>query len=217
MKAQVLSTDGKEVREIELSDQVFAGEVSDGAIYHALRNEEANKRIGTASTKTRGEVRGSGRKPWRQKGTGRARAGDRKSPLWTGGGTIFGPKPRSYRYALPRKLKRKAMTSILGLKVRDEVLTVIEDFAIESGRTKDLLTTIDKIAPRERTVMVLGDDDRMLKRAGRNVPWLTFLTYNRLRAHDLFYAKRLIVLESAALKLNDFYGPNSRSGGKEAA
>ena len=205
MEKKVLSTDGKEIRSIELSDEVFGREVSEGAIYYAIRNELANMRVGTASTKTRSEVRGSGAKPWSQKGTGRARSGHRRSPLWVGGGTVFGPKPRDYSYTMPKKMKRAAMKSILSMKAQDESLVVVEDFSIESGKTKDLAAILKNLTAGERTVMILKDNDALVKRAGRNIPWLTTLSYNRLRAHDLFYGRKVIVLESAAKNLNEFY------------
>lgn len=208
MKTKVFGLDGKAVREIELSDNVFNVEVSEGSIYHAIKNELANLRQGTASTKTRSEVKGSGAKPWRQKGTGRARSGDKKSPVWVGGGTVFGPKPRDYSYKLPKKVKRLALRSILTLKAKKEVLKVIEDFTIESGKTKDLIQILKSIVPDERTVLILKDSDEMVKRAGGNIPWLGFLSFDRLRAHDLFYCKHLVVMETAALKLNDFYASN---------
>ena len=205
MEKKVLSTDGKEIRSIVLADEVFGREVSEGAIYYAIRNELANMRVGTASTKTRAEVRGSGAKPWSQKGTGRARSGHRRSPLWVGGGIVFGPKPRDYSYTMPKKMKRAAMKSILSMKAQDESLMVIEDFSIESGKTKDLATILKNFTDGTRTVMILKDDDALLKRAGRNIPWLTTLSFNRLRAHDLFYGRKLIVLESAVKNLNEFY------------
>ncbi len=208
MNAQVYGVDGTpRNREIELADAVFGVEVSEGSIYHAIRNELANLRVGTASTKERGEVHGSGAKPWKQKGTGRARAGHKRSPLWVGGGTIFGPHPRDYSYKLPRKMKRLAYRSVLTMKLRDDRLRVVEDFTIESGKTKDLVRILKALSPDGRTVIILGDNDPMLKRAGRNLPGVSLLSYDRLRVHDLFYGSRLLVLESAAGKLNEFYGP----------
>lgn len=206
MDAKVLSTSGEELRSIALSDAVFGREVSEGAIYHAVRNELANARVGTAKTKTRSEVAGSHRKPWRQKGTGRARAGTYQSPVRVGGGIAFGPQPRDYSYRLPRKMKRAAMMSLLSQKVQQERLHVVEDFSIDTGKTRDLVQILEALTARERTVLILGDDDAMIKRAGRNIPWLKYLAYNRLRAHDLFYGQRVVVTESAAQKLGDFYG-----------
>ncbi len=217
MKTQVYGLDGKPVKEIELSDAVFGREVSEGSIYHAIRNELANKRLGTAKIKDRGEVHGSNKKPWKQKGTGRARAGQRTSPVWVGGGKIFGPRPRDYSYELPRKVKQLAMISLLSLKAKEDRLRVVTDFTVESGKTKDLVTALKILAAEERTVVVLKDNDALVKRAGRNVPWLSLLSFNRLQAHDLFYCKRLLVLETAANKLNDFYAVRAAAGnaGKE--
>lgn len=208
MNTKVYSAQGEPVRDIELSDAVFGCEISRGSVYYVIKNELANRRQGTASTKTRAEVKGSGAKPWAQKGTGRARAGHKRSPLWVGGGIIFGPKPRDYSYTTPKKIKRLAMRSILSLKVKEERLKVVEDFTIESGKTKDLRGILAKLGSPERTVFVLGGEDGMIRRAGRNLPWLTFLSYNRLCAHDLFYGRTVLVQESAVRKLNEFYAAN---------
>lgn len=205
MDKKVYSIEGKELRDITLEDSVFAREVSEGSIYHAINNELANKRVGTACTKGRSEVRGSGAKPWRQKGTGRARSGHKRSPIWVGGGVVFGPKPRDYSYTLPKKIKRLAMKSILSLKAASETFKVVEDFTIDSGKTKELRTILTKLSTEERTVVILKDDDQMIRRAGSNLPNVRFLSYNRLRAHDLFYGKNILVLEGAAVKLNEFY------------
>jgi len=210
MDKKVLSTKGKEVRTIELDDSVFAREVSEGSIYHAVRNELANLRVGTASTKTRSEVAGSHRKPWRQKGTGRARAGTYQSPVRVGGGVAFGPRPRDYSYRIPRKLKRVAMKSLLSLKNNTDALIVVEDFTVESGKTKDLYSILSILTNQEKTVLIIGDDDPMLKRAGRNIPWLTMLSYKRLRAHDLFYGSKVVVTESAAKQLSEFYSGSAK-------
>ena len=206
METKVFSVKGEEIKNITLSDEVFGREVSEGTIYYAINNELANRRVGTACTKTRGEVRGSNAKPWRQKGTGHARSGDKKSPVWVGGGTIFGPKPRDYSYKMPRKMKRLAMKSILSLKAKEEKIKVVEDFTVESGKTKDLTGFLKVLVKDESTVLILKEDDKMLRRAGRNIPWLKFLTYNRLSAHTLFYGKNVLILETAVGNLNDFYG-----------
>ncbi len=206
MKAKVFSISGEEIKDITLSDDVFGKEVSEGSIYYAIRNELANRRVGTACTKTRSEVRGSGAKPWSQKGTGHARSGSKKSPVWVGGGTVFGPKPRDYSYSMPKKMKRAAMKSILSLKAQNDSLVVVEDFSIESGKTRDLVNILKSLSVEGRAVVILKDDDAMVRRAGRNIPGLSILSYNRLNAHDLFYGKKILVLETAAGNLNDFYG-----------
>jgi large subunit ribosomal protein L4 len=205
MQGKVYSIEGKELRTIELDDAVFALPVNDDVIWYAINNELANKRMGTASTKDRGEVHGSNAKPYKQKGTGRARRGDNKSPLLVGGGTIFGPKPRDFSYSIPKKAKRLAMKTILSLKVQSDTLKIVEDFSIESGKTKELAKLLGNFGGPERTVLILKDDDPKLKRAASNIPWLSYLSYNRLRAHDLFYGRRVLLLETAAKNLGDFY------------
>ncbi len=206
MEKKVYSVDGKEIRTINLDDNVFGLPVNEDVIYYAINNELANKRVGTACTKDRSEVHGSNAKPYKQKGTGNARRGDKKSPLTRGGGVIFGPKPRDFSFALPKKVKRLAMKSILSMKAQDDRLTIVEDFTVESGKTKDLATVLKNFIKDEyRTVIVLKDDDAMIKRAGNNIPTVSFLSYNRLRAHDLFYGQKIIMLESAAKNLSDFY------------
>ena len=206
MKTKVYSIQGEPVRDITLNDSVFMRDVNNDAIYYAINNELANMRVGTSSTKTRGEVRGSTAKPWPQKGMGRARAGRRRSPLWVGGGVVFGPRPRDYSYKVPKKLKRLAFKSILSLKAQSDGFKVVEDFTVESGKTRDLNGILKNLVDGKRTVIVMKDDDSLLKRAGSNIPWLRFLSFNRLRAHDLYYGKNILVLETAANKLGEFYG-----------
>ncbi len=205
MEKKVYSIDGKELRTINLDDKVFGLPVNDDVIYYAITNELANRRVGTACTKTRAEVHGSNAKPYKQKGTGHARRGDKKSPINVGGGTIFGPKPRDYSYAMPKKAKRLAMKSILSLQAQSDRLTVVEDFTVESGKTKDLLKILSNFVKDERTVIILKDDDAMLKRAARNIKNVEYLSYNRLCAHSLFYGRKVIVLESAVKNLSEFY------------
>ena len=210
MEKKVYSTDGKELRTISLDDKVFGLPVNEDVIYYAINNELANIRVGTACTKGRAEVHGSNAKPYKQKGTGNARRGDKKSPINVGGGTIFGPKPRDFSYSIPKKAKRLAMKSILSLQAQSDRLTVVEDFTIESGKTKDLVKILSNFAKGERTVIILKDDDAKIKQAGRNIPYLSFLSYNRLRAHDLFYGRKVILLEGAAKNLSDFYADNAK-------
>ncbi|MCX7787092.1 MAG: 50S ribosomal protein L4 [Spirochaetes bacterium] len=205
MEQKVFSIKGEEVRTIELADSVFNADISDALIYYAIVNEQANARVGTASTKTRAEVKGSSRKPWKQKGTGRARAGRRRSPLWVGGGIIFGPKPRDYSFSLPKKVKKSAYRSLLSLKVKENKLKVVEDFTVESGKTKDLLNILRNLIPEERTVLILKDNDSTIRRAGANIPWLTVLSYDKLNANDLLYGRNVLVLESAAQNLSSMY------------
>lgn len=227
MNTTVFSVDGKELRNIELADAVFGIPVNEDVIWYAITNELANKRQGNACTKGRAEVNGSNARPYKQKGTGRARRGDKKSPILVGGGTIFGPKPRDYSYSMPKKAKRLAMKSILSLKVQHDMLKVVEDFSVDSGKTRDLAAIVKNFNPgNKRTVMILrgeevnektGTDDRAdvlpenkkIRQAGKAIPWLSFLAHNRLRAHDLFYGRQIIMTESAAKKLNEFYADNA--------
>lgn len=211
MEKKVYSTSGKELRTITLDDKVFGLPVNDDVIYYAITNELANRRVGTACTKTRAEVHGSNAKPYKQKGTGNARRGDKKSPITVGGGTIFGPKPRDFSYSIPKKEKRLAMKSILSAHAQGDRLTVIEDFTVESGKTKDLAAILNNFAKDERTVLILKDDDAKIKQAGRNIPNLSFLAYNRLEAHTLFYGRKVIILESAVKNLSDFYAEDKEA------
>jgi len=206
MNCKVYSKEGKELRTIALDDAVFGLPVNEDLIWYAINNELANRRQGNASTKDRGEVHGSNAKPYKQKGTGRARRGDKKSPILVGGGVVFGPKPRDYSYSIPKKAKRQALKTILSLKAQSDTLKIIEDFSIESGKTKDLAKLLGNFESGLRTVLILKDDDPMIKRAAANIPWLKYLSYNRLEAHELFYGRQVLMLETAAKNLNEFYG-----------
>ena len=206
MEQKVYSIDGKESGTIELSDAVFGIEVSTGSIYHAIRNEAANRRVGTACTKTRAEVNYSNTKPYKQKGTGNARRGDKKSPIAVGGGTIFGPKPRDYSYSLPKKVKRLAMKSLLTLGVQEERLVVVDDFTTE-GKTKEIAAIIKAFGTEnQRTLIIMGSDDTMIRRAARNIPNVHVQAYDKLSAKELLYGRKILVLKGAASNLNSFYG-----------
>lgn len=207
MEAKVYATDGKVTKKtVELNADVFEVQVSDGCIYYAVNNELANRRVGTACTKTRAEVNYSNTKPFKQKGTGNARRGDKKSPVAVGGGTIFGPRPRDYAYSIPKKMKRNAMKSLLSLALQEERLVVVEDFTIEGGKTKSMASIVKNFVEDEkRTVVIMANDDTMVRRASRNIPYLHVLAYDKLSAKELLYGKKIIVLETAAKNLNEFY------------
>ena len=211
MKFDVVTLDNKKEGSIELSDFVFGLTPRKDILARVVNWQLAKRRAGTHSTKTISEISGTTKKPFAQKGTGRARRGDKKSPVLVGGGTIFGPKPRDYSYSIPKKAKRLAMRTILSMKAKSDRLMVIEDFTIADGKTKKLAEILKKLSLNERTVIVLKDDDVMLRRAGRNIKNLSFLTYNRLRAHDLFYGRKIVLLETSVKKLSEFY-----ADGKEA-
>jgi len=208
MKVDKYSIDGKVVGSVELSDSVFSSEVNDILIYELIKSANANLRQGTHKTKGRSEVSGGGVKPWRQKGTGRARAGSSRSPIWKGGGTVFGPVPRSYRIDLPRTLKRSAYRALFSLKARQGSIKVGEDFKV-NGKTKEV-AKIGKALAISKGTIIADSDDSMLKRSVKNIPWLTYNNVNRISSKDIFYSKELIITESAVLKLNERYA----EGGK---
>ena len=207
MKAKVYATDGKVTKKtVELNADVFEVQVSDGCIYYAVKNELANRRVGTACTKTRAEVNYSNTKPFKQKGTGNARRGDKKSPVFVGGGTIFGPRPRDYSYSVPKKVKRNAMRSLLSQAVKEERMFVVEDFTIDSCKTKDMAKILKNFAADDlRTVVIMAGDDAQIRRASRNIPNVHVLAYDKLSAKELLYGKKVLMLESAAKNLNEFY------------
>jgi large subunit ribosomal protein L4 len=221
MEKSVYSTAGQELRKIDLDDAVFGLPINEDLLWYAINNELANKRLGTACTKDRGEVNGSNTKPYKQKGTGRARRGDKKSPLLVGGGTIFGPKPKDFSYKMPKKAKRLAIKTALSLKAQSDTLKIIEDFAVDSGKTKDLFGILKNFGDGERTVIVLHDDIEkngrvaQFKRAGANIPWLSFLSPSRLRVHDLFYGRRVFLLETAAKQIGEFYSSLETKAGAQ--
>jgi large subunit ribosomal protein L4 len=205
MILKVYSVDGKELKEKEVADTLFKTEISTGSIYNAIKNELANKRIGTACTKTRSEVSGTHQKIYRQKGTGRARAGTKRSPTRVHGGIAFGPKPRSYSYRLPKKIKRLAMISTLSMKAGENRIRVVEDFKLDSGKTRDLAKIMKNHVPDVRSVFIVGDEAALLRQAGGNIPWLSMLAFNRLNVHDLFYGQHIVIQESTLNKLQEFY------------
>ena len=179
-------------------------------IHDKIKIELANIRTGNASTKTRGEVRGGGRKPWRQKGTGRARQGSIRSPLWVGGGVVFGPLPRDYDLDMPVKQKRLANLHTFIFKLQEGVVRVVEEFP-KTGKTRDAYNfLIDIVKDEKRTIVLFLEDDQLLKRAIRNIRWASYMSVKRLASHDLFYAKNVIVLKDAfeylKEQINSFLG-----------
>ena len=207
MKAKVMDISGKEIKDIDLNDKVFNITPNRFAIYEAIKNELANRRHGTHSTKTKAEVSGSGAKPHKQKGTGRARVGTKRNPVWYHGGIAFGPKPRDYSYVLPKKVKRLAFKSILSMKNKEGKLKVIENFKLKEAKTKEMVNIFKPILKQEKSTLILfnNDDSVMIKRAGKNLPWLTCINYNRMDARTLHYSKNITITEEAALELNKFF------------
>jgi large subunit ribosomal protein L4 len=199
MKIDVLKTDGSASgRQIDLSDEIFGIEPNTNAIYSSVKSYLANQRQGTHKSKERGEVRGGGKKPWKQKGRGGARAGTTRSPLWIGGGTIFGPKPREYRQDLPKKLKRLARKSALSFKVKDEQLVIVEDFNFESPKTKDFLTILNSLEVNGKKVLVLTNENLTnVYRSGRNIPKVKILEASKASTYDILNNQVLLLQESA--------------------
>ena len=218
MEKKIYSIVGEEVGSICLADHVFGVDVDEGLIHRLLVMELANKRQGNASVKQRGEVRGSTAKPWRQKGAGRARAGHKRSPIWRGGGVVFGPQPRDYRQSMPKKMKRRAYMSLLSLRaVSDDFFRVVQDFSVASGKTRELVSGLSNFARMkvDRVVLIVGDcseQSRMIRRAAANIPNLKILSYSRLEAHSFFYAKKILCTESAINGLNNFYNIGCSEG-----
>lgn len=208
MKLDKYSVEGKVVGSVELADSVFGAEINDILIYELIKSANANLRQGTHKAKERGDVNGGGAKPWKQKGTGRARAGSNRSPLWKGGGTIFGPRPRSYRIDLPKSIRRSAYRSLFSLKAKQGSIKVVEDFNV-SGKTKEM-ARIGKALTVTKGLIILGSDDTLMKRSIRNLSWLGYNNVNRISSKDIFYTKSLIITESALKLLNERYA----EGGK---
>ncbi len=199
MTIDVLKIDGsKSGEKIELSESIFSIEPNDHAIYLDVKAYLANQRQGTHKAKERGEVRGGGKKPWKQKGRGGARAGTIRSPLWVGGGTIFGPRPRDYRQDLPKKVKQLARKSALSYKVKDEQLIVVEDFSFEKPRTKDFVQVIESLKLSGKKVLLLtGDYKPEVYKSGRNIPKVQILEAAKATTYDLLNNQVLLMQKSA--------------------
>ena len=207
MKAAVIDKNGKEVENIELNENIFGSSYNNHIIFESIICENANKRQGTHCTKTRSEVHGSGKKPWRQKGTGRARSGSKKSPVWKGGGVAFGPKPRDYSYKLPKKMKRRAYNSLLSDRLKNGILQIVENAEIKEGKTKEAFNFLKSLNyENSKVVYIYKEDNELLKRAFRNIPRVVTLSYKRMNVHDLFYAEKILIEKDAANALNEFLG-----------
>lgn len=208
MTLDIYKIDGKTTGEkVELSDSIFSIEPNDHAIYLSVKSYLANQRQGTHKTKERSEVRGGGKKPWKQKGRGGARAGTTRSPLWVGGGTIFGPRPRDYRQELPKKLKRLARKSAFSYKAKDLQLLVVEDFSMEKPRTKEFTQMLEALSISGKKVLLLtsGYNDIVYK-SGRNIPKIKILEANKASTFDILNNQMLVVQKSAVKVIEDTFG-----------
>jgi large subunit ribosomal protein L4 len=201
----VLDLNGEKVGEIALRDDIFAVEPKPHLFHTIIRAQLAAKRQGTASTKTRSEVRASTKKPWRQKGTGRARAGTRSSPLWRGGGVIFGPKPRSYVLHVPRSVKKAAMRSALSLKLREDRLKILAHFDLPQIKTKNFLQVRDKLGLQNALIVVDGQNENLHKSA-RNVQGVKVLQASGLNLFDMLHHDHLVLTQDAVAYVERVYG-----------
>ncbi|MDD5269707.1 MAG: 50S ribosomal protein L4 [Candidatus Omnitrophica bacterium] len=188
---------GQSVGKVELDKKVFNGEVNEAILHQVIRMYEANQRQGTADTKTRSEVHGGGKKPWKQKGTGRARAGTSRSPLWRGGGKIFGPHPRDYSYSVPKSVKRLALISSLNAKVNDNDMIVLDDLKLEKPKTKEFAAMLGKIKAEQKPMIVLESKDQAVVRASRNIGNLLLRDYKALNAYEVLKQKKVVITHKA--------------------
>lgn len=199
----VVDLNNQKVGEVELSDQVFAAEVNDALLYEAVRHHLAGERAGTVKTKTRSEVAGSGKKLWKQKGTGRARMGSVRSPLWRHGGTVHGPQPRDYSYRLNRKMLLGALRSALSAKLRDGELKVVQAFNLADAKTKNAAAALKKLEATRKTLVVDNGENRNLTLGLRNLPGVMLLPTRDVNVYDLLGADRVLLSETAARKFSE--------------
>jgi large subunit ribosomal protein L4 len=183
LKVKVKNIQNTDVSEIEFPEEIFDYPLKEHLIYEAIKNYRANQRRGTVATKTRGNVSGSGRKLWRQKGTGRARVGSIRSPLWRKGGTIFGPQPRDYSYEIPKKAKRNALKSILSDKLRNQRIYVVDKISIKSNKTKDMVSTLKKF-DFDKMLIVDKKENSELMLSTRNIPNIKAVDYSEVNVYD---------------------------------
>lgn len=203
----VINQKGEKVDSIELDDGIFGVEVREAVVQRVVVWQLAKRRSGTASTKTRGQVRGGGKKPWRQKGTGRARAGTNRSPLWTGGGTVFGPKPRSYEFSLPKKVRRVAMRSVLSSKLKENQLTVLDKIELDAPKTKLFMETLKALGfESQKTLFIIPEKDETLQRSSRNIYKVLVLPPEGLNVYDVLRFDRLVLLQGAVPAIHERLG-----------
>lgn len=204
LKVDVLNMDGKKVEDIELNENVFGVEVNDVVVHTALVNYLVNQRQGTQSTKTRSEVSGGGKKPWKQKGTGRARQGSIRAPQWIKGGIALGPKPRSYRYSIPKKVKQLAFKSVLTSKLQEGKLVVLDKLNLDEIKTKAMLKVLDNIKVNNALVM-LDEKNLNVQASARNIEGVKTTLVNTMNIFDLLKYDSLVVTKDAVKKLEEVY------------
>jgi large subunit ribosomal protein L4 len=193
---QVIDPSGKKIKEVKAPDEIFSVPLKEHLLYEAVINYRANQRQGTASTKTRGDVSGGGRKPWRQKGTGRARAGSNRSPIWKGGGTSFGPKPRDYSYSMPKKAKKSALKSALSMKLAEKQLLIVEALELKKPQTKEAAALIKGLKV-DSVLIVDRLENRNLFLSARNIPKTKVVDVNQVNVYDVLNYNWLVLTERA--------------------
>lgn len=204
-KIQMLNMEGKSVQEVELRDDIFDIEVNEHAVYLVVKNILANRRQGTQSAKTRAEVRGGGRKPWRQKGTGRARQGSIRSPQWKGGGVVFAPKPRDYSYTTPKKVRRLALKSVLTSKVQDKELILVDALKLEEAKTKAMVQALKALKAAKKALILVGENNETVARAAKNIAGVKVLNIKSLNVYDLLKYDSLILDQEALNTIQEVY------------
>ena len=200
----VYNIEGKEVGSIELNDAVFGVEVNEHLVHMAVVNQLSNNRQGTQSAKTRSEVSGGGRKPWRQKGTGHARQGSTRSPQWTGGGVVFAPKPRDYSFKMNKKEKRIALLSALSSKVADNKIVVLDAFNLDEVKTKKFAEVMSNLKVDKALVVIEGENKNVVL-SGRNIPTVKVSATNEINTYDVLKYETLVVTKAAVEKLEEVY------------
>lgn len=204
-KLAVLDKTGKQVSDIELRDEIFSVEPNRSAMHLVVVQYLANRRQGTQSTRTRGEVSGGGRKPWRQKGTGRARQGSIRAPQWIHGGVALGPKPRRYGFSVNKKVRGLALRSALSAKVAAGELIVVDDFGLERIRTKEMAAVLAAVHAGKKALIVLPEKDDTVYRSARNIPGTRISLADSLNVYDILNCSTLVVLESAVARIEEVY------------
>ena len=204
-KLNVLNVSGQNVGEIELSDSIFGVEVNGHVLYEVVKNQLANKRQGTQSAKTRAEVRGGGRKPWKQKGTGRARQGSTRSVQWVGGGVAFAPKPRSYKYTLPKKVRRLAMKSALSSKVQNSEVIVLDALNMDAPKTKEFAQILNNINAAKKALVVIADKNDNVIKSARNIEGVQTALVNTMNVYDILKYDSFIITTDAGKKVEEVY------------
>ena len=204
-KVALYDITGSQIGDVELSDDIFGVEVNTHVMYEAVKNYLANQRQGTQSAKTRGEVRGGGRKPWRQKGTGRAGQGRTRSPQWVGGGVVFAPKPRDYSYKLPKRIKRLALKSALSSKVQDNEIIVVDSLVLDKPKTKDMIKVLLNLKAGKKTLVVIPERDENVILASRNIPGVKTAYVNTINVYDILNCDSFLITRDAVNKVEEVY------------